>query len=96
VVAFPIAFAVAVGLLVVLKVMRGMRGMRAGDFVKVKIPRTVDRPLAMGTRLDIAAALTKRGHKAETVRPLIDGDHDQALLDAYWQELDLAKATVVK
>jgi hypothetical protein len=92
-VGFPIAFAVAVGLLVVFKVMRGMR---AGDLVKVKIPRTLERPLAMGTRLDAAAALGKRGYTAETLRPLIDGNHDQELLDAYWKEIDLAKATVVK
>jgi hypothetical protein len=94
--AFPIAFAVAVGLLVVAKVMRSMKGVRAGDFVKVKIPRTLERPLAMGTRLDMAAALKKRGYKPEALRPLLDGKHDQELLDAYWKELDLAKATVVK
>lgn len=94
--AFPVAFAVAVGLLVVVRVMRGMKGMRAGDFVKVKIPRTLEKPLAMGTRLDAAAALTKRGYKPDTLRPLLDGHHDQELLDAYWKELDLAQATVVK
>jgi hypothetical protein len=91
--AVPIAFAVAVGLLVVFQLMRGIR---AGDFVKVKIPRTLERPLAMGTRLDAVAALKKRGYTPDTLRPLLDGNHDQELLDAYWEEIDLAKATVVK
>ena len=62
--------------------------MRAGDFTKVAIPRTADEPLAMGTRLDIAAALKKRGHKVDELRPLLDGAHDQELLDRYWKAMD--------
>lgn len=59
-------------------------GFHAGDFVKVAIPRTVDRPLAMGTRLDIAEALRSRGIAVEELRPLLDGKHDQELCDRYW------------
>ena len=59
---------------------------RAGDFFKTTIPRTLDRPLAMGTRLDIAAALKKRGTTREELKPLLDGNHDQELLDRYWAQ----------
>jgi hypothetical protein len=69
-------------------------GFRAGDFVKVAIPRTADSPLAMGTRLDVAAALKKRGHAPADLRPLLDGRHDQELLDRYWKEMDMPQATV--
>ena len=83
------------GLLLVLKLRRAFPdGLRGGDFFKVEIPRTVDKPLAMGTRLDIAAALKKRGHKPDDLRPLLDGAHDQELLDRYWKEKDLPEAKV--
>jgi hypothetical protein len=78
------------GLALVLK----LRHLRRGDFVRVAIPRTADRPLAMGTRLDVAAALKKRGHGADELRPLLDGAHDQELLDRYWKEQDIPRAIV--
>ena len=61
-----------------------LKGLRAGDLVRVPIPRTLDQPLAMGTRLDIAAALKRAGIARDEIRPLLDGDHDQELLDRYW------------
>ncbi len=77
------------GLVVFLKVRRAFPdGVRAGDFVKVGIPRTADRPLAMGTRMDIAAALKKRGDSPGDLRSLIDGTRDQELLDRYWAASD--------
>jgi hypothetical protein len=63
---------------------------RAGDFVKVAIPRMLDKPLAMGTRLDIAAALKKAGTRREELAPLCDGAHDRELLDRYWAMKDQA------
>jgi hypothetical protein len=65
-----------------------MRGMQTGDFIKVSIPRTADGPLAMGTRLDIAAALIKAGTPRAELRPLIESHDDQALLDRYWAMID--------
>lgn len=63
-----------------------LKGAQLGDFVKVAIPRTLEngRPLAVGTRLDIAAALKKKGVPVETLRPLIDGGRDAELLALYW------------
>jgi len=61
---------------------------RLGDFVKVPIPRTLDRPLATGTRLDIAAALKKAGTPPAELRPLLDGEHDAELLERYWKLKD--------
>jgi hypothetical protein len=87
-----IGIAVVVGGLALFTLRRG--GLRAGDFIKVAIPRTADKPLAMGTRLDIAAALKKRGTNAAELRPLLDGAHDQELLDRYWKEMDLPEAKV--
>lgn len=91
-----IGIAVVVGgLVLVLKLRRAFPdGLRGGDFIKGAIPRTADKPLAMGTRLDVAAALKKRGHKADELRPLLDGAHDQELLDRYWKETDLPEAKV--
>jgi hypothetical protein len=63
---------------------------KVGDFVKVEIPRTLGAPLAMGTRLDCAAALKKAGVPREEIAPLVDGRHDQELLDRYWQVKDAA------
>jgi hypothetical protein len=80
-----------VALIIILKVRRATRG-GLGDFMKVAIPRTIDKPLAMGTRLDAAAALKKRGYKLDQLRPLIDGGRDQELVDLYWKEADLATA----
>ena len=59
---------------------------RAGDFFKTSIPRTLERPLAMGTRLDIAAALKKRGMAREEIKQLLDRNNDQELLDRYWAQ----------
>jgi hypothetical protein len=57
--------------------------MPKGDLMKVAIPKTVTGQLAMGTRLDVMAALKKRGMSADDVRTLADAG-DQALLDRYW------------
>lgn len=73
-------------LVLMLRARRRLRGLRTGDLVKVPIPRTLERPLAMGTRLDIAAELKKRGVPLDELRPLLDGNHDQELLDRYWIE----------
>ena len=59
--------------------------MKTGDLWKVKIPRTLDKPLAMGTRLDIAAALAKDGVSKDEIRTLTDGAHDRELLARYWE-----------
>jgi hypothetical protein len=61
-----------------------LRGLRAGDLAKVPIPRELHGPLAMGTRLDIGAALKAAGVARDDIRPLLDGEHDQELLDRYW------------
>ena len=83
-----IAIAIALAALLFVARMRAKLGpIRAGDFVKVAIPRTLERPLAMGTRLDIAAALKKRGVPPDELRPLLDGNHDQELLDRYWADV---------
>jgi len=58
--------------------------MPKGDLWKVAIPRTVQGQLAMGTRIDVAAALKKRGVPREEIDRLFDGAHDQELLDRYW------------
>jgi hypothetical protein len=59
--------------------------LRMGDFFRVDIPRTADQPLAMGTRLDCAAVLKVAGVPKDELRKLIDGNHDQELLDRYWK-----------
>jgi hypothetical protein len=74
--------------IVTIKIWLAVRGKGAGDFFKVAIPRTLDKPLAMGTRLDIAAALKKHGTQVDELRPLLDGAHDQELLDRYWNALE--------
>ena len=84
--ALPIVF-VAVALFA-LRARARLRGMRAGDLVKVAIPRQLDAPLAMGTRLDIGAALKKAGTSMDEVRPLLDRQQDQELLDRYWKLSD--------
>jgi hypothetical protein len=89
------AAAVVAALAMIVRVRRTMGPLRAGDFWKVDVPRTVDRPLAMGTRLDAAAALKKSGVPADELRVLIDGDHDQELVDRYWRAKELAAAKVV-
>jgi hypothetical protein len=84
-----LVIAIAIGLAVLVFVMRArakLGPLRAGDFMKVAIPRSLDGPLAMGTRLDIAAALKKRGTSPTELRPLLDGNHDQELLDRYWAD----------
>ena len=63
-----------------------MKGLRAGDLVKVPIPRELAGPLAIGTRLDIGAALKQRGMPRAEVRLLLDGEHDEELLQRYWAE----------
>ena len=62
-----------------------LAGAKLGDFVSVKVPRNLDDgPLAMGTRLDVAAALAKAGVPRHEVRGLIDTRNDAALLARYW------------
>ena len=80
-------------LIIFLKFRRLTRG-GLGDFIKIAIPRMVDKPLAMGTRLDDAAALKKRGYPLDQLRPLIDGGRDQELVDLYWKEADLGTAAI--
>lgn len=63
-------------------------GLKAGDFFSVAIPRKADPPLAMGTRLDVMAALQKRGVPKETLQRFGTGAHDQEMLDLYWAEAD--------
>jgi hypothetical protein len=58
--------------------------MKKGDLFRVAIPRTLDKPLAMGTRLDIAAALAQDGVSRDEIRTLVDGAHDRELLARYW------------
>src|SRR5262245_11540303 len=65
-----------------------LRRLRRGDLVKVTIPRTLAGPLSTGTRLDAGAALKKSGMSTLEVRALLDGDHDQELLDLYWALMD--------
>jgi hypothetical protein len=65
---------------------------RAGDFFKVDIPRKAEAPLAMGTRLDCASVLKKAGVPRDELGKLIDGNHDQELLDRYWKLMDEAKS----
>jgi hypothetical protein len=77
------AIAIAIGVAVVFFVILVAR-MPKGDLWKVAIPRTVTGQLAMGTRIDIAAALKKRGVPREETDRLFDGAHDQELLDRYW------------
>ena len=81
-----LAVAVAVALLrIVLRARRELPGAKLGDFVPVEIPRSLDgRPLAMGTRLDVGAALEKAGVPMNEVRGLIDTRNDAALLERYW------------
>jgi hypothetical protein len=96
--AVPVFFAIIVlfsATLLVLRVKARLGRMRAGDFIKVAIPRTVDRPLAVGTRLDAAHALKKAGVPMAEVRRLSDGAHEQELVDRYWQIKDLPRAKVV-
>jgi hypothetical protein len=61
-----------------------LRGLRLGDLVKVPVPRQLAGPLAIGTRLDIGAALKESGMNRDEIRALLDGDHDQELIDRYW------------
>jgi hypothetical protein len=61
-----------------------LRSLRRGDLARMPIPRTLAGPLAVGTRLDIGAALKKDGLSPDEIRPLLDGEHDQELLDRYW------------
>jgi hypothetical protein len=84
-----VCLAAAVGLLIVVLRLRSHfpQGLKAGDLVKVDIPRELgDGPLAMGTRMDILAALKRRGVPAEELRALASADDDRALLAKYWAE----------
>jgi hypothetical protein len=68
-------------------------GVKAGDFWKVEVPRTLqDGPLAMGTRLDIGALLKKSGVPLDVVRGLIDAGNDAELLRRYWALRDEAES----
>ena len=78
------AIVLLTALLLGLRARAQLRRLRRGDLVKVPIPRTLAGPLAIGTRLDAGAALKKAGMPTRAVRALLDGDHDQELLDRYW------------
>ncbi len=78
-----------------LAVRRTFGTLRAGDFFKVAIPRTVDKPLSMGTRLDCASALKKAGVPRAEIDRLLQGELDQQLVDLYWQHKDVPSAKVV-
>ena len=63
-------------------------GLKKGDFFRVSVPRTDEAgPLAMGTRLDVAASLKKAGVPMEQLRTWIDA----ALLEHYWELHDAAE-----
>lgn len=67
-------------------------GLKKGDFLRVSVPRTAeDGPLAMGTRLDVAASLKKAGVPMEQIRTWIDTQDDAALLERYWELHDAAE-----
>lgn len=58
----------------------------------VRVPRTdEDGPLAMGTRLDVAASLKKAGVSRDQLRTWIDARDDAALLARYWELHDAAQ-----
>ena len=81
-----IAVAVVVAIIAIaVRVRRSFGTPRAGDFFKVAIPKTVDKPLSMGTRLDCASALLKAGVPRAEIDRLIKGELDQELVDLYWQ-----------
>lgn len=82
------AIAIPLGLVVLFLMVRRAfpGGLKAGDFFSVAIPKSANPPLAMGTRLDVMAALKKRGVAEDEIRRLGDGSHDQELLDRYWAE----------
>jgi hypothetical protein len=76
-------FAVLVASLVIaIKVFRVGSTMNAGDLMRVEIPR--EGPLAMGTRLDVAAALKKAGEDPAELQALIRAEDDEELLRRYW------------
>ena len=79
-----IGFAVAVVLLKLGPLLK----LRAGDLVRVAIPRTAERPLATGTRLDVAAALEKAGESRAEVSALLQAGDDAELLRRYWRIKD--------
>ena len=67
-------------------------GLKKGDFLRVDVPRTdEDGPLAMGTRLDVAASLKKAGVPMDQIRTWIDRKDDAALLERYWALHDEAE-----
>ena len=67
-------------------------GLKKGDFLRVSVPRTdEDGPLAMGTRLDVAASLKKAGVPMDQLRTWIDAKDDAALLERYWELHDAAE-----
>lgn len=79
-------------------------GLEKGDFLRVAVPRTdEDGPLAMGTRLDVAASLKKAGVPMDLALelkvwrkgrkdPLPEG---LAQIDAYLTSLHLGRGTLV-
>ena len=73
-------------LVIVVKVVRVAGSMEAGDLVRVPIPRSG--PLAMGTRLDVVAALKKAGESPADLRALIEARDDDELLRRYWELKD--------
>jgi hypothetical protein len=85
----------ATALILGLRARARLRGLRRGDLVKAPIPRQLAGPLAVGTRLDIGAALKKAGVPPDKIRPLLDGQHDQELLDRYWALADHQGTPVV-
>ena len=87
------ALRIAIALVSMLVMGLSIRRMRMGDLIKVEIPRRLGDPLATGTRMDCAAALNKAGVPREEVARLVDGAHDQDLLDRYWAVRDAATKT---
>ena len=77
---------VLTALLIVVKVLRATGSMEAGDLVRVPIPRSG--PLAMGTRLDVAAALKKAGESTTDLSALVEARDDNELLRRYWELKD--------
>ena len=69
--------------------------MQVRDIMVPRAQMTVikaEAPLAMGTRLDCASVLKKAGVPRDELGKLIDGNHDQELLDRYWKLMDEAKS----
>jgi hypothetical protein len=75
------------GLVLYFRLSPRLRGMKMGDFVRVPIPKQLGpgETLAMGTRMDIASALKKKGVPTPELRALVDAKDDRALVERYWR-----------